>query len=597
MSGVNQCCRRLAKKLIPTNVRKGLRCIAHDGMGVFVHKVENRLKKENQYQLWIDNIEKFDEEIKSLQYEPMISVVVPVYNVKSSMLTECIESVRAQTYKNWQLCLVDDCSTMESVRETLKRYEDDKRIKIEYRKENGHISRATNTGIAMADGEYIGLLDCDDILARDALYEMVKLLNDNPEYDFIYSDEDKVNENGKKRQEPFFKPDWSPDTFMSIMYTCHFSIFRKSLIDELGGMRVGYEGSQDYDLVLRVMEKTDRIGHVPRMLYHWRMRDESTASSLTAKPYVIEATIKAKMDALERRGLKGHVEYIEMIKQFRVVYEPLNNPKVSIIVVTKDNHERLKECIEKIVKETEYDNYEIIVVDNGSAETDNRVLCDKYKCLYHRDRKSYNHASLCNIGAEMAHGEYLLFMSDNVMVNGKEWLSRLLGQAQVSYTGAVSCKLLYSKGERIFHAGITNLAAGPARAFYKLPDNRNYYSNINVIDCNFSIVTSACFLIEKNKFDEAGRFDESFPQMFGDAELCFRLIEKGYYNVIRNDVTLLYHESAGHIADETGIEKKMVRRRALESLYRLHPDFSGYDPCYNPNLIQTKGDFSIRSKC
>lgn len=593
---LGQVLKKIAKKILPELVQMGLYCLYTEGFSVFCYKLRNFTNRKNQYDIWLTQNEKDILEKAELEYNPLISVIVPVYNVEKSQLIECIESVCNQTYDNWELCLVDDCSTMESVRDTLKKYENRERIKIVYRKENGHISRATNSGIEIATGEFIALLDCDDLLAPNALLEMAKMLNANPEYDFIYSDEDKLSEDGKVRKDPFFKPDWSPDTFMSLMYTCHFSMFRKSLVDELGGMRIGLEGSQDYDLVLRVMEKTSNIGHVPKILYHWRERKESTANSMTAKPYIIESTKKAKLDALERRGLKGHLECIESVMQFRVVYEPQNNPKVSVIIPSKDNYEILKQCITSIKTTTAYTNYEIIVVDNGSCEENKEKyakLCSENNCVYEYQPLQFNFSKMCNIGAEKASGDYFLFLNDDIEIHGAEWMSILLGQAQVPYVGAVGCKLLYPNSNLIQHVGVLNLEIGPGHAFHRFDDNMNYYYGRNILDYNFAIVTGACLMVKKDKFEEIGGFEENLPVAYNDVELCFKLLEKGYYNVLRNDVKLIHHESISRGYDEVTPEKAARQKKEMEYLYQLHPKFKGYDPCYNPNLVKTRGDFSL----
>lgn len=578
-------------------VRDGLKCLKREGIRSFMYKTHVYLNRRNQYEMWMEENEKDLSVVTELSYNPLISVVVPVYNVRSDMLTECIESVRNQTYKNWELVLVDDCSTQEQVGKTLQKYENTDKIKVIYRKENGHISRATNTGIEAASGEFIGLMDCDDVLAINALYEMAKKLNEDKEYDFIYSDEDKLSEDGKKRKDPFFKPDWSPDTFMSLMYTCHFSVFRKNLIDELGGLRVGFEGSQDYDLVLRLMEKTDRIGHVPKILYHWRERKESTASSMTAKPYIVESTKKAKEEALQRRGLSGHLEWIENVAQFRVVYEPMNNPKVSIVIPSKDNYNVLKQCLESMKTVTKYDNYEIILVDNGSNEENKQKyqeLCEKYNAHYEYRPMEFNFSAMCNIGASMASGDYLLFLNDDIEIRGEEWLSRMLGQAMVPHTGAVGARLIYPKDNLIQHCGVLNLPIGPGHAFHQIDDDINLYWGRNIVDYNFSIVTGACLMISKEKFNEVGGFEENLPVAYNDVELCFKLLEKGYYNVLRNDVRMIHHESVSRGYDEKSKEKHERQMREMAKLYEMHPKFKGgYDPCYNPNLVRDRGDFSF----
>ena len=513
------------------------------------------------------------------------------------MLTACIQSVQNQTYDNWELCLVDDCSTDARVRETLRQFEGVERIKIKYRSENGHISRTTNDGIAMAEGEFVALLDCDDLYAENALYEIVKKLNEDHTLDFIYSDEDKLSEDGTKRRNPFFKPDWSPDTFMSLMYTCHLAVYRKSLLDELGGLRVGLEGSQDYDLVLRVMEKTNRIGHVPKILYHWREREESTANDISAKPYIIETTKKAKLEALERRGVKGHLEYIKDIVMFRVVYEVVGNPRVSIIIPSKDNYDILKQCLTSIRKETKYQNYEIIVVDNGSAEethAEYTQMCKELDCKYHYAPMEFNFSKMCNIGAHLADGQFLLFLNDDIRVEGAEWLERMLGHAQQPHTGAVGCKLIYPNTNLIQHVGVVSFMVGPGHAFQRINDDLNCYWGRNKLEYNYSAVTGACLMIDRKKYDQVGGFSEQLPVAYNDIDLCFNLVEAGYYNVVRTDVRLYHYESVSRGYDAVSPEKAARQQREMKKLYDRHPEFKGYDPCYNPNLIGNSDNFSLR---
>ena len=575
-----------------------IRCLGKEGWHVFCYKLNHRLHKKNEYDMWmLQNEQQYKEPEQELEYKPLISVVVPVYNVEPQMLTACIQSVQNQTYDNWELCLVDDCSTDARVRETLRQFEGVERIKIKYRSENGHISRTTNDGIAMAEGEFVALLDCDDLYAENALYEIAKKLNEDHTLDFIYSDEDKLAEDGTKRRNPFFKPDWSPDTFMSLMYTCHLAVYRKSLLDEMGGLRVGLEGSQDYDLVLRVMEKTNRIGHVPKILYHWREREESTANDISAKPYIIETTKKAKLEALERRGVKGHLEYIKDIVMFRVVYEVVGNPKVSIIIPSKDNYDILKQCLTSIRKETKYQNYEIIVVDNGSAEETHAKytqMCKELDCKYHYAPMEFNFSKMCNIGAHLADGQFLLFLNDDIRVEGAEWLERMLGHAQQPHTGAVGCKLIYPNTNLIQHVGVVSFMVGPGHAFQRINDDLNCYWGRNKLEYNYSAVTGACLMIDRNKYDQVGGFSEQLPVAYNDIDLCFNLVEAGYYNVVRTDVRLYHYESVSRGYDAVSPEKAARQQREMKKLYDRHPEFKGYDPCYNPNLIGNSDNFSLR---
>lgn len=577
-------------------VQKALRVLKNEGLDIVLFKVKVRFEIKNIYKNWIAGNERNILYTEELEYNPFFSVVVPVYNVADNMLRECIDSIKAQTYRNFEIVLVDDASTQESVRTVLREYEKEENITVIYRRENGHISRATNDGIAAAKGEFVALCDCDDLYAPNALYEIAKKLNENPEYDFIYSDEDKISEDGKVRRDPFFKPDWSPETFMSYMYTCHLAVYRKSLLDELGGLRVGFEGSQDYDLVLRLMEKTDKIGHVAKILYHWRMRKESTANALTAKPYIMEATQKAKQEALERRGLKGHLTLLPDIGQYRVTYEPQGNPMVSIVIPSKDNYDVLKMCISSVFRKTSYKNYEVIVVDNGSNEENKHKimsLIQEYGCSYLYEQKDFNFSWMCNKGAKAAKGQYVLFLNDDIEITEPEWLSVMTGQAQVSYTGAVGCKLYYPNG-RIQHAGVLNLPIGPGHCLYGGQDNLNYYYGRNLLDYNFTAVTGACLMVSMEKFKEVGGFDEDLPVAYNDVALCFKLVEKGYFNVLRNDFALIHHESVSRGLDEASAAKEERRRREMAKLYEKYPRFAGgYDPCYNPNLTPDKGDFSF----
>lgn len=599
-------------------VKKALRVLKNEGLDIVFYKIKVRLDNRNIYKKWIAGNERNLTYTEELSYNPLFSVVIPVYNVADNMLRECIESVRNQTYENFEIILVDDASTQESVRTVLAEYENKEKIKVIYRKENGHISKATNDGIQAANGEFVALCDCDDLYAPNALYEIAKKLNEEPELDFIYSDEDKISEDGKIRRDPFFKPDWSPETFMSYMYTCHLAVYRKSLLDELGGLRVGFEGSQDYDLVLRVMEKTDRIGHVAKILYHWRMRKESTANALTAKPYILESTRKAKEEALERRGLVGKLTLIPDIGQYRVTYIPKGEPMVSIVIPSKDNPDVLKMCLNSICGKTEYQNYEIIVVDNGSNAENKGIIeemiirlnqeyplqSDRIHYIY--EPMEFNFSRMCNIGAKAAKGDFLLFLNDDIeisdavkknpalMAEPKQWLSILTGQAQVSYTGAVGCKLYYPDSIRLQHAGVLNLSIGPGHCLYGREDNLNYYYGRNLLDYNFTVVTGACLMVAREKFEKTGGFDEELPVAYNDVALCFKLVELGYYNVLRNDVALVHHESVSRGLDEASREKEERRKREMKKLYEKYPRFAGgCDPCYNPNLTPDKGDFSF----
>lgn len=571
------------------------------GIGLAGENAAYFVDDEKRYQSWMKKNETdlniINEE--EVPYKPLISVVVPVYNVSTKMLKECIMSVVNQTYNNWELCLADDASTMPEVRRCLKSFENNPKIKIKYRDKNGHISRSTNSAIEMATGEYVAFMDCDDVLAVNALYEVVKLLNKDKNLDFIYSDEDKLSEDGKHRHQPHFKPDWSPDTMMSLMYTCHLGVYRKKIGDEIGWLRTGFEGAQDYDFTLRFTEKTKSIGHIPKILYHWRERKESTAINPEAKGYIVEAAKKAKTEALERRGYEAELEWVSNIYQFRVNYKAVGNPKVSIVIPSKDNFEVYKRCIDTLTGKTLYKNYEIITVDNGSSDT-NRQKYEKY--IKEKGQKyiympmEFNFSKMCNIGVENSDGELILLLNDDMEIISGEWMERMVGHALLPYIGAVGAKLLYPNSTLIQHTGVFSFDSGPSHALCRYDDNTIFNFCRNKIEYNYSAVTAACLMVTRKKYLEAGGFDESFAVAYNDVKFCFDLLDKGYYNVVRADAVLYHHESLSRgsdVLDKAKYERLVNEHRRL---YTAYPDLQGKDPFYNPNLTMRRGDCTVEGE-
>ena len=561
--------------------------------------IKNKLfKKQNKkpFDIFVENTEKDLYITEELEYKPLFSFVIPVYNVLENQLRECIDSVLNQTFDNFEIILADDKSTWESVPKVLSEYEKNEKITVIYREENGHISRCTNTAIEAAKGEYIVFMDCDDVISPNALYEFTKAVNKDKTTDFIYSDEDKLSDDGKERHFPHFKPDWSPDTFMSHMYTSHLSAYRRSIVNEIGGLRVGFEGAQDYDFTIRFTEKTNRVTHIPKILYHWRQRPESTSTSLGVKPYVKKAMYNLKKEALERRGLIGEVIYEPEVYQYRVVYEPKGEPLVSIVIPSKDNYDMLERCILSVKKNTAYKNYEFIVVDNGS-NADNKAkyeqLCKSVDAEYIYKKENFNFSAMCNRGAAAAKGEYLLFLNDDTEAVSEKWLGNMLGQASLDYTGAVGAKLLYPESKRIQHCGIINLPSGPTHALLGADDSVPQYFCRNKLDYNYLAVTAACLLVSKEKFLRAGLFDEELAVGYNDVDLCFKLYENGYYNTLRTDAILFHHESVSRGIDALSEEKRKRLEGELEILNKKHPELAGKDPFYNINFTTEKTDYDI----
>lgn len=578
--------------------------LSEEGMLAFLYKFKCiyypniNIGKDNnsKYQSWIKKNEKAITQKEVLAYEPLISVVIPVYNVSEKMLKSCIDSVRKQTYSNWELCLADDASTLPEVKKCLEQYEGTDKIKIKYRKQNGHISACTNTAISMAEGEYIAFMDCDDVMAPNALYEVTKLLNDNRELDFIYSDEDKLSEDGKKRHQPHFKPDWSPDTMMSLMYTCHLGVYRKKIGDELGWLRAGFEGAQDYDFTLRFTEKTNKIGHIPKILYHWRERKESTAINPEAKEYVKEATRKAKEEALERRGIQGEVEWVDGIYQYRVNYIPPKDTLVSIVIPSKDNFEVYKRCVDSILEKTKDIAYEVVTVDNGSSEENRKKYAEYAKknninYIYHP--MEFNYSKMCNMGVKEAKGNMILLLNDDIEALDGTWMLRMAGHAALKNTGAVGAKLYYPDSKLIQHIGVVSLEAGPSHSFGQMEDEPVYYFCRNKIEYNYSAVTAACLMVQKKKYLEVGGLDETFAVAYNDVDFCYKLTEKGYYNVSRMDAVLYHYESLSRGSDVIDPEKYGRLMKERTRLYNKHPQFLRKDCFYNPNLTMYRADCSL----
>ncbi|MCD7746070.1 MAG: glycosyltransferase [Lachnospiraceae bacterium] len=551
------------------------------------------------YHRWIHYQDKHPGKKKVLSYRPGFSVVIPVYNTVTEQLRECFDSVLGQTYENFELVLVDDNSSWKNVVPVLREYEANAKVRVIYRTENGNISVATNDGIAASDGEFIVFMDCDDVLAPDALYELAAKLNENPQLDFIYTDEDKITEDGKIRHMPFFKPDWSPDLFLCMNYTNHLSAYRASIVKKTGGLRTAYNGSQDYDFMLRFMERSDhtRVGHIPKILYHWRERKESVAYAISSKNYASEAAKWEKEDYIRRNALPAHLEYIPGISQYRMVYEVVGNPLVSIIIPSKDHPDILRQCIDSIYEFTRYKNFEIIVVDNGSSE-DNRSRIEAYLSAcgasYLYGSYDFNFSKMCNLGARRAKGEYLLFLNDDIELFQPEWLERMLGQASQKHVGAVGAKLFYPESTIIQHDGVENKWSGPAHRFVGCDDESPYYFAWNRIDSDIIAVTAACLMVSAGKFRDIGGFDEKLSVSYNDIKLCFSLHEHGYYNVIRNDVFAFHHESLSRGID-TLDENKLIRlSRERTYLYSEFRDLSGQEPFLNGNLETMSSQLALK---
>ena len=586
-------------------IKKALKILFKQGPGALFIKIRTRIRQRNQYTWYLLSLKKIEdgkdikrERAKAFQYRPKVSIIVPVYNTNEKWLRLCIKSLLTQVYDNWELCIVDGGSTKPLVREVLEGYaKQDGRIKVKFLTENKGIAGNSNEALALASGEFVGFLDHDDELASSALYEVVKLLNEDREIDFIYSDEDKVSLRGE-RLDPHFKPDWSADTLYSYNYITHFSVIRKAIIDKLEGFSKGYDGSQDYDLFLRAIEITSKIAHIPKVLYHWRMVSQSVASSDKVKSYAYVAAKKAIKDSLGRSKTEAEVLDGPFVGSYRVKYKILGNPKVSIIIPTRDKVKVLQRCIQSVLDKTEYNNYEILIVDNQSREPQTfryyEEIGSNLKVRIAKYDEPFNYSKINNYAVSLIDSEYILFLNNDTEVISREWLTAMLEHVQREKVG-IAGALLYYPNNTIQHAGVIVGIAGFAghshRHFSR--NGLGYMRRAKLIQ-NLSAVTGACLLTKKSVFEEVAGFDENYSVALNDVDFCLK-IRKSHYLIVYTPYAELYHHESLSRGYEDTEEKKIRFRKEIEFFQRKWRDvLDKGDPYYNPNLTLDKEDFSIR---
>lgn len=561
--------------------------------------------EEKVYQRWFrahKPTEKELEEQRNQEFalQPQISIIVPVFRTPLNYLDEMIGSVQAQTYGNWQLCIANGSPDDAPLVAALQEYtEKDSRIVVRNLEENLGIAGNTNAALDLATGEFIALLDHDDVLAPNALYEFVFEMNRNPQYDMFYSDEDKIEETGTRHFEPHFKPDFNLDLFRTNNYICHFFMVKKSIVDSFGGFQPGFDGAQDYDFILRCSEKSQGICHVPKVLYHWRCHINSTASNPESKGYAYDAGCRALQAHYDRLGLNitAHrgVNFGWYSSEYHLAYHPL----VTVMIPNKDHIDELKRCIDSLYEKTTYDNFEILIIENNSTEDETFAYYDQLEVEHANLQVVYyeggfNYAAINNFGFNYAKGEYVLLLNNDVEVISENMFEHMLGFAMREDVGIVGAKLYYDD-DTIQHAGVVvGINGVAAHAFAGVPRGELGYMCRASVCQNYSAVTGACMMVKSDLYRELGGLDaENFAVAFNDVDFCLRVIEKGYLVVWDAEVELYHAESKSRGFEDTPEKLARFSGEIDRFLQRWQDFVSQGDPCYNPNFDQRSAHYMV----
>ncbi len=525
----------------------------------------------------------------ALPYQPLVSVLVPVYKVPAALLRETLASVAGQIYDRWELCIVDDASGMPEIDAVIRTFADlhPGRVKYAINDKNGHISVTSNRCLELAAGDYVALLDHDDVLLPHALGEMARYINHRDRPEILYSDERLVDKDGERFHGPFYKPDWSPFFHLSVNYTTHLSVYKTELLRKIGGFRQGFEGAQDHDLMLRAVEgSTKPVVHVPFILYQWRALEGSTASSIDEKPYAVVNGVKAVKEACERRYRPAEVEWERETFHYKIKFElPEHEPLVSIIIPSKDRPELIGTCLDSIFRLSTYKNVEILLVDNGSTDPAAFATYQKFQAaepgritVIAHDAP-FNFGAMNNVAARQAKGEYLVLLNNDTEVVTARWLEELLSYAQFPDVGAVGCKLLYPD-LTIQHAGLALVDRRIAAHSLKyLPHNTSHYLDSANTLREVAAVTAACLMVKRADYLAVGGLDEvDLPNGFGDVDFCLKLARLGRRQVYTPHATLIHYESPSRGASIENYEKMVMLERWSHELLN--------DPYMNFHLLR-----------
>lgn len=598
----------------PYNIQKGLRYLRHFGFREFLVRLSERMEPEEvPYAPWYEEHRAGQETLETQRKQSLswnreapcscvFSIIVPVFHTPERFLRQMIESVRKQSFPFWELCIANAAPEDESVRRILEEYcMQDSRIRVKDLQENKGISENTNAALAMAKGEFVGLLDHDDLLAPDALYEMAVRLRKKPETDIFYTDEDKVTTDSEEHFQPHLKPDFNLDLLRSNNYICHFFVVRRSIAKRVGGFRPEFNGAQDYDFIFRCTEQAAEISHIPRILYHWRVHSASTADNPASKMYAYEAGKKAIEGNLERTGTRGEVSLRADYGFYDVRYPVQGEPLVSVLIPNRDQKETLQKCVHSVFTMSTWKNLEIIIIENNSAdpetfacyrelEKDRRIRVVSYP------GKTFNYSAINNFGVREAKGDYLLFLNNDIEVITPDWIEQMLGNCQRPEVGIVGAKLYYPDNT-IQHAGIIIGIGGIAgHAFLGLSRAKSGYLHKASLQMDYSAVTAACMMMKAEVFREIGGFEEKLSVAFNDVDLCLRTVQKGYLVVYNPHVEMYHYESKSRGAEDSPEKIRRFQEEIEFMRTRWIAVLKQGDPCYNPNLTLSKWNYSLRGK-
>ena len=602
--------RKMAGEKIGVYYRKGMRYLKLHGAAGFakklVKKAEDYKNRPYPYTKWYPEHMALESELEqqrktTFAYAPLISIVIPLYNTPVPYLKELLDSVQSQTYQNFQLCLADGSDNSRTGDYIRENYGTDKRIQYKLLENNAGISENTNEAIKMATGEFIMFSDHDDTLAPNALFEIVKEMNEHPGTDVVYTDEDKVTMDGKRYFDPHFKPDFNLDMLRCNNYICHIFVVKREILEQVGMLRKEFDGAQDFDFILRCCEKAENIRHVAKILYHWRNHPASTAGNPESKMYAYEAGRNAVQAHYDRIGMKAEVSMTEQWGRYRTKLFVEGEPLVTIIIPNKDHKKELKTCVDSLFEKTSYQNFEILIIENNSTGKEIFAYYKELEAAHENVRvltweKEFNYSAINNFGAEHARGEYLLLLNNDIEVKTENWMEEMLSYCQREDVGIVGAKLLFPN-EKIQHAGVI-LGMGPSgtagHLFYNFPGDQFVYAGRSQTTQDLSAVTAACMMVKKELYQKVGGMDEAFQVAFNDIDFCLRVRETGKLVVFQAYVELYHHESLTRGYETSQKNKKRFKEEIKLFKTRWKGILEAGDPYYNPNLTLRRSDCTLR---